>query len=385
VLTARGNCIENPAVGYFIVTVGEHRHAENSEVVASVAQALLGTRIGCAQCHNHPLERYTQDDYYHFAGFFSRLKLERKEPAKGATQLVVSAPDPNQNKNPAGVHQPRTGKFLKPRPLDRTELDVPVGVDPRTRLADWMTDPKNEYFSGAMVNRLWKHFLGVGLVEPVDDLRASNPPSNPDLWRCLNGEFVSHGFDLKHVMRLILNSRTYQLSSEPRAGNETDVRYYSHYQVRRLPAEVLLDAIAQATGVPETFPGYPVGLRAAQLPDPGLKSYFLSLFGRSERVTACACERNGEVTMPQLLHLQNGESIVRRIRAPEGRLAELLKSHRPDAELVEELFLATLTRRPTAEEYARIEASLKQCGQREEFYRDLFWALLNAKEFAFAH
>ncbi len=262
VLTATGKTTDHPAVGYFVVTVGEHREAEKSEVVASVAQAFLGTRIGCAQCHNHPLEKYTQDDYYHFAGFFSRVQLRRKDPKQGPTELVVSAPDPNRNKEPVGVTQPRTGQFLKPQPLDRSPTDVRPGEDPRAKLAAWMTDPKNEQFSGAMVNRLWKHFLGVGLVEPVDDLRASNPPSNPELWAALNREFVSHKFDLKHLMRQILISRTYQLRSATRPGNAADARFYSHYYARRLPAEVLLDAISQATGVPDAFPGYPVGVRA---------------------------------------------------------------------------------------------------------------------------
>src|SRR5262249_40073894 len=178
VLTATGKSTDNPAVGYYIVTVGEQQ-ADQSEVVASVAQAFLGTRIGCAKGHNHPLEKYRQADFYHFASYFSRLKLQRKDPREGPTTLVVSAPDPNQNKNPVGVTQPRTGQFLKPQPLDRSAITVQPGEDPRVKLADWITDPKNEYFSGAMVNRLWKHFLATGLVEPVDDLRASNPPSNP--------------------------------------------------------------------------------------------------------------------------------------------------------------------------------------------------------------
>jgi hypothetical protein len=384
VLTVTGTTRESPAVGYFIVTVGEHREAERSAVVASVAQTFLGTRIGCAQCHNHPLEKYTQDDYYHFAGFFSRVKLQRKDPKQGPTTLLVSAPDPNANKRPVGVTQPRTGQFLKPQPLDRSAPDIKPGDDPRQALARWMTDPNNESFAGAMVNRLWAHFLGVGLVEPIDDLRASNPPTNPALWKALVKEFVAHKFDRKHLMRLILNSRTYQLSAATRPTNATDTRFYSHYYARRLPAEVMLDALARSTGVPDSFPGYPVGVRAVQIPDPSLKSYFLSLFGRSERITACACERTGAVTMPQLLHLQNGESVVRKIGAPEGRLAGLLKAEKADAEVIEELFLATLARRPSAAERRAVEAELS--GEaRDVVFRDLFWALLNSKEFAFNH
>ncbi|MBY0526190.1 MAG: DUF1549 and DUF1553 domain-containing protein [Gemmataceae bacterium] len=384
VLTASGTSSDNPAIGYYIVTVGEHRQAEKSEVVASVAQAFLGTRIGCAQCHNHPLEKYTQDDYYHFAGFFSRMKFDRKEPGKGVTTLGLGTGNPQTDKNPIGVTQPRTGRFLKPQPLDRTQTNIDPVQDPRTFLAAWMTDAKNEYFSGAMVNRIWRHYMGVGLVEPVDDLRASNPPTNPELWQALNREFVAKKFDLKHLMRTILNSRTYQLSSETRPGNANDTRFYSHYYARRLPAEVLLDALAHSTQVADSFPGYPTGVRAIQLPEPGLRSYFLSLFGRSERVTACACERSGEVTMPQLLHLQNGQSVVQKVRAAEGRLSQLLKDKTDDGKIVEELFLATLSKLPPPTAMDAIKKSLAE-DNREEVLRDLFWALLNSKEFAFNH
>jgi hypothetical protein len=388
VLTATGDTTNNPAIGYFLVTVGEHNEAQRSEVVGSVAQAFLGTRIGCAQCHNHPLEKYTQDDYYHFSAFFSRIRLERHEPKSGKPSVLhVRGKDPKDNeaKAPVGVTQPRTGQFLKPQPLDRSATTITPGEDPRIKLATWMTNPNNEYFSGAMVNRLWRHFLGVGLVEPVDDLRASNPPTNPELWAALNKEFVAHRFDLKHLMRLILNSRTYQLASTTRPGNKTDAKFYSHYYARRLPAEVLLDALSQSTGVPDQFPGYPVGLRAGQLPDPGLSSYFLSLFGRSERVTACACERNGEVTMPQLLHLQNGVSVVQKIRSGDGRLAKLLTSGKSDAEILDELFLATLPRLPSEKERDAIRQALADGGSRDEVYRDVFWALVNSKEFSFNH
>jgi hypothetical protein len=387
VLTASGPTTSNPAVGYFIVTVGERREAEHSEVVDSVAQAFLGTRIGCARCHNHPLERYTQDDYYHFAGFFSRLRLQRKDPKVGPTVLALAGPatgEPHLARQPVGF-QPRTGRFLAPRPLDRSEMKLEPGADPRVKLAAWITDPKNKSFSGAMVNRVWRHYLGVGLVEPVDDLRASNPPSNPELWQALNREFVAHKFDLRHLMRLLLNSRTYQLSSATRPGNATDGRFFSHYATRRLPAEVLLDALSQSTGVPDRFPGYPVGSRAGQLPDSGVRSYFLSLFGRSERVTACACERNGEVTMPQLLHLQNGASVVAKIRSGEGRLARLLKAKKGDEQIVEELFLATLSRPPSAANRAAVRKALAEGEGREVVFQDLFWALLNSKECSFNH
>lgn len=384
VLTASGSNTDSPAVGYFIVTVGEQRHGEQSEAPESVAQAFLGTRIGCARCHNHPLERYTQDDFYHFAAYFSRVKLDRKDSRQGPTMLKVSHPDQNQNKSPVGVSQPRTGMFMKAQPLDRTSRDVRPGDDPRAVLAKWITDPSNEYFTGAMVNRVWRHYMGVGIVEPVDDLRATNPPTNPALWAALKKEFIAKKFDLRALMRVILTSRAYQLSSATRPGNETDARFYSHYYARRLPAEVLLDAICDATGVPERFEGYPVGIRAVQVPDPGSNSYFLRSFGRSDRVTACACERTGDVSLPNVLHLICGDTITSKVNSGSCWLAKRLKEEKDDAKLLDDVFLRVLARKPTAHERAKVMELLKDKDTtRDELFRDLLWALLNSKEFLF--
>ena len=426
VILAEGSNTQNPAVGYFIVTVGE-KNSDESEVVDSVAQAFLGTRIGCARCHNHPLEKYTQDDYYHFAAFFSRIMLDRKNPSEAATTLQVATRQmQNLQRDLAGqlkkqtelqaatgdhaqelaeyekriadirqqiesarmgaveTRQPRTGQQLKAQPLDRSVLASPAGEDPRKPLVRWMTDPKNEQFSGAMVNRLWKHFFAVGLVEPVDDLRATNPPSNRELWTLLNREFVSSNYDLRHVMRLVMNSRAYQLSSETRPSNFRDDRFYSHHYARRLPAEVLLDAICQATGDPEQFPSYPLGVRAIQVPDPGTDSYFLALFGRSERTTACACERTGDVTLPQLLHLQNSDGLSNKLKTSTGRLEQLLAAQPDNDRLVDELYLSTLSRLPADAEREVVQKALEGADRREVF-QDLFWALLNSKEFAFQH
>jgi len=383
VLTASGSNVKSPAVGYYIVTVGEQRHAENSEVGESVAQAFLGARIGCAKCHNHPLERYTQDDFYHFAAYFSRITFERREAKSGQpTTLNVSHPDRNQNKNPVGVTQPRTGQFMKAQPLDRTKVEAVPGDDPRAALAKWITDPSNEYFAGAMVNRVWRHYLNVGLVEPVDDLRATNPPTNPALWAALKREFLDHKCDLRHLMKIILNSRTYQLSSATRPGNEADARFHSHYYARRLPAEALLDAICDATGVPERFDGYPVGTRAVQLPDPSGASYFLNTFGRSNRVTACACERAGDVNLPQALHLQCGPVVNVKVPDPAGWLNPALKAEPDDMKLMDAMFLRAYSRLPTDKERDTVKSLLKDT-KREELFRDLFWALLNSKEFLF--
>ena len=436
VLTARDAA---PAVGWWIVTVGE-KQAVESEAADSAAQAFLGVRIGCARCHNHPLEKYTQDDYYHFTAFFSRVALDRRPPAEGATLLLIGsrqqrdlerqkggveqevakleAPtgdggqpaDPSQPADPALIEakqkqieqlageiekarsaavtatQPRTGRQLPPQGLDRRTAEIAAGADPRESLAEWIVSPDNPAFAAAIVNRLWKHFFAVGLVEPVDDLRATNPPSNAPLLAALAGEFVRSGHDLRHVMRLLVNSRTYQLASDTTAESANDRRFHSHYYPRRLPAEVLADAIAKATAVPDAFAGAPEGTRAIQLPGPQADSYFLATFGRSDRVTACACERSGDVTLPQLLHLQNSDTILGKIRRDDGTLARLLTATAagPADPLVEGLFLATVSRLPLPAERAAVDAALSGA-DRGEVASDLLWALLNAKEFTFNH
>jgi hypothetical protein len=426
VLLATGDCDAHPPVGYFIVTVGE-KSAEESDVADAVAQAFLGTRIGCARCHNHPLEKFTQDDYYHFSAFLARVALKRQDRKEGPTELVVGTrhmlslmnqqrdrirdlekakAENNQGNmenaqkqidelqqqidgeknNPVTVGQPRTGERLAPQPLDRSQVEIAPGSDPRAALVKWMTDPANEQFSGAMVNRLWKHFLGVGLMEPVDDLRATNPPTNAGLWKLLNAEFVQSNYDLQHVMRLICNSRTYQLSADTRPSNVHDTRYYSHFYARRLSAEVLLDAICDATGEPENFSGYPQGVRAMQVPDPAAESHFLTTFGRSPRVTACACERMGDVTLPQLLMLQNNDGLMNKLKSSAGRIHTLMQEQ-PDASqeaIIDELYLASVNRLPTADEKSQIIALTGE-GDRREAFIDVLWAILNSKEFAFNH
>ena len=271
---------------------------------------------------------------------------------------------------------------MKAQPLDRTTLLVDPKNDPRQVLAGWITDPKNEYFSGAIANRIWKHYLGIGLVEPVDDLRATNPPSNPQLWQGLKNHLVQNRFDLKSLMRVILNSRTYQLKSTTNVSNETDQRYYSHYYARRLPAEVLMDAISQVTAIPDLFNGYPEGIRAIQIPDPQVSSYFLSLFGRSNRISACACERSADVTMPQLLHLQNGEKIAQKIRDRQSFLSKLLEQKTDNVSIIDQLFLRTYARKAREGEKNSILPLLTN-EDRKEVLSDLFWALLNSKNFAF--
>ncbi len=386
VLTARGPLSQVPAGGYYLV----NRKAE--DLAEAATHAFLGTRIQCAKCHNHPLERFTQDDYYGMAAFFTRVKLDGKSTDEGPA-VDTGVPGRMGRRKGAkidaqriGITQPRTGDFVPPRPLDRSALTLDEGEDPRERLADWMTSKDNPLFARAVVNRVWKRFFAVGLVEPVDDLRATNPSTNEPLLKALSEDLIRHDFDLKHLMKTILASRTYALASDPLPTNVLDRKFFSHYYPRRLPAEVLADALTQATGIPEAYEGYAVGLRAMQLPDPKVQNYLLDTFGRPERVTPCACERSGEVTMPQVLNLINGEALNRRIDDAEGRLRGLLRSSQPDRQVADELFLATLARRSTDEQWRAVESALSgSTDGREAVFRDLLWALLNSKEFLFSH
>ncbi len=385
VLTARGPLADAPEGGYFLV------NRKPEEIAEAASQAFLGTRIACAKCHNHPLERFTQDDYYGLAAFFSRVKTDGKQTDQGP---AVDVGSPGRRRGGArgdsqqvGLTQPRTGQFLVPRPLDRSAVPIEPGQDPRAALAGWMTGPGNRTFARAIVNRVWKRSFAVGLVEPVDDLRATNPASNEPLLEALRDDLVKHRFDLKHTMRAIVTSRTYALSSDPLPTNAADRTFFSHYYPRRLPAEVLADALASVTGVPEAYEGHPLGTLAAQLPDPEVRSDLLDTFGRPGRVTACACERTADVTMPQVLQLMNGDALNRRLADDGGRLAALLRSGKPDREVADALFLAALARRPSDAQWRAIEAALAgaEAGDRPAVFRDLAWALVNSKEFLFGH
>ncbi len=385
VLTARGPLTDEPAGGYYLV------NRKPEDLAEAASQALLGTRIQCAKCHNHPLERFTQDDYYGMAAFFSRVKLDGKTTDEGPA-VEIGLPGRRRGKGArtdaqkVGLTQPRTGQFLPPRPLDRSDLPPSDDRDPREALAAWVTSSSNRLFARALVNRVWKRFFSVGLVEPVDDLRATNPASNEPLMDALCDDFVRQGFDLKRLIRLIATSRTYSLSSDPLPGNAADRTFFSHYLPRRLPAEVLADALTHVTGIAEPFEGYAEGLRAVQLPDPKVPSYLLDTFGRPERITPCACERTSEVTMPQVLHLLNGEALARRIAEGDGRLARLLASGRSDREVADRLFLNALGHTAGESQWKAVEAALAVPGaDRAAVFRDLTWALVNSREFLFGH
>jgi hypothetical protein len=369
-LLARGSGFREGPANYFRIA------GNPQELAETTAQVFLGVRVQCARCHNHPFERWTQDQYYQMAAFFARVK-SKKGDAPGEQDVYLATT--------GEVKHPRTGKEMLPAALDAAPIPKDTPGDRRQALATWLTSAQNPFFAHVIVNRLWRHFMGRGLVEPVDDLRATNPPSNPALFDWLAQEFVAHGCDLKHLMRTIMRSQTYQLSAQPMRGNERDTRYYSHYPFKRLGAEQLLDTLSAATSVPEKFSGFPLGTRAAQLPDVDVPSYPLDLFGRPARQIACECERESSPTVAQVLHLMNNTGINEKIAAKSGRAATLLAAGLPDRRVVDELYLAALSRFPTPEENRTALQALAASKDRQRAAEDLFWALLNTKEFLFNH
>lgn len=364
-ITATGNSGTNGPANLF-------RAVETSEELArTVSQAFLGVRIECAQCHHHPFEKWSQDDFYGLSGFFNGL--ERKPIAPGRV-LVYHA----------GLREtriPLSNKLVPTRPLDGT-IFTDAGSDPRRTLAQWLVAAENPWFAKLVANRLWKHFLGRGLVEPEDDLRSTNPPTNEPLLALLADRLVMAKFDLKALMRLILNSRTYQLASVTNSTNRDDEQNFSHHYVKRLPAEVLLDAICRATGEPESFPGRPPGTRAIELWDNRLPSYFLEIFGRPERTSPCECGRSSEPTMSQALHLMNAPEVEIKVSSATGRVARLVKSDLSDEAIVDELCLAALGRTPRESERL-IARKLFASSARQQAAEDFLWTLLNSYDFLF--
>ena len=354
------------------------------QLAESISQAFLGVRVQCAQCHHHPFEKWSQSDFYGMAGFFNGL--ERK-PVRTVTDAKVELVFHGGSRE---TRMPLTDVLVPTQALgvvdaSRVQTDAGrVGHDPRIRLADWLTAPSNPWFAHLVANRLWKHFLGRGLVEPEDDLRSTNPATNEPLLDWLAQQVVENRYDLKAVMRLILNSRVYQLTADPNDTNRDDEQNFSHHYVRRVPAEVLLDAISEVTGSPEPFPGRPRGTRAIELWDNRLPSYFLDTFGRSERTSPCECGRSGEPTMAQALHLMNALEVSAKIAQSTGRVARLLRASPPiaDAALIEELTLVTLGRLPTEKE-RNVAHSLFANAARRDAAEDYLWTLLNSYDFLF--
>ena len=372
IVTAAGNTLENGAANFFAL------HKDPLEMSETTSQAFLGMSITCAHCHNHPLEKWTNDQYYGMANLFSRLKVKN---AEGEGNLTVFPTTEGE------LVQPRTGRPQPPRPLDGEAIPLEATADRRLALADWLTAPENPYFSRAITNRVWANFLGVGLVEAVDDVRLTNPPSNAELLSALAKYLVDNHYDLKSLMRVILQSETYQRSSQTLAENAADRRFYSRYFPRRMRAEVLLDAISQVSGTPTEFKGYALGWRALQLPDSNVDSYFLKSFGRPQRVLTCECERTNEPSMVQVLHITNGDTINQKLAAKGSRLEQLLAAKTPDDKIVEEAFLSALSRPPTDAEKQQLTLELGQAptAEKRTAVEDLYWSLLSSKEFLFNH
>jgi hypothetical protein len=369
-ITAKGSTFSNGPANYY-------RIANNpQDLTEATAQLFLGVRLQCAKCHHHPYEPLSQADYYSFAAFFARVGTKPSQEFGvfgGETVIVVRAD--------GEVGHPRTGQVMKPTPLHGQP--APESLDRRQALADWLTAPDNHLFARNVVNRYTDYLLGSGLVEPVDDVRATNPPSNEALMDALADDFVKSGYDVKHLLRTIMNSRLYQLDSQPAKGNAADMRFYSHYRVKRIAAEPLLDAIDDVTGVPTKFKKVPLGTRAIELPDATYDNYFLKTFGKPRRKGVCECERVSEPNLAQALHTLNGDVVTAKVGDANGRVARLLAAKKSHDEIVGELYLAALCRRPTAEEQAACRKLLAEAPSAKGFYEDLLWSLINSKQFLF--
>ena len=378
VITASGSTAENGAANFYAL------HQDPQTMSESVSMTFLGMAINCARCHDHPLEKWTNDQYYGMANLFARVRAKGSDDSR-----IIFVADRGE------VVQPRTGNPQPPRPLDAAPIPGDGPTDRREYLADWLTSPDNPYFAKAVINRVWANFLGTGIVEAVDDLRLTNPPSNRLLFDALEEDFVANGYDLKRLMRLILTSQTYQRSSMALPGNKPDTRYYSHYYPRRLKAEVLLDAASRAALAPTKFKDKPLGTRALQLHDVKVESYFLDTFGRPDRLQTCECERTDMPSMKQVLHLMNGETLNEKLArvADEkqgwtgNRIGRSLASGASNEQIVEEAYLATLCRYPTEEEQARLLAALAEvpADARRVAIEDLYWGLMTSSEFLFQH
>jgi hypothetical protein len=371
VLTATGELgAEGPASFFQVARTPEDR-------ARAASLLFLGVRIECAQCHNHPFEKWTRDQYYQMAAFFAQPRVVAASPDKKKQELTVDLK--------AELRHPEKKAVVVPAVLDTRPVTVAPGEDRRVALAAWVTDPRNPFFARAIANRLWAHFFGRGLVDPVDDFRETNPASDEPLLQALARDLVMHRYDLKSLMRAILSSRTYQLSSAPNKWNEHDQHNFARAYLRRLPAQQLLDSLCQATGVPEKFPGQAPGTHAAQLPDSRVGSYFLDTFGRSRHDKDCTCEAGEQGSVPQALHLLNGATVQSKLAAPDGIVAKLAASSMSNEEVVKELYLSALCREPSAPELQRALANLAKATVRRAELEDLMWALLNSREFMFNH
>jgi hypothetical protein len=387
ILTASGSSLEHGAANYYVL------HKDVTDLTEATSVTFMGMSITCCRCHNHPLEKWTQDQYWEMANLFARVALKNGDRPGEVT--VQSQPS-------GDVPHPRRGVPMPPTPLDGKPLAADSKLDRRQYFAEWLTSPDNPYFARAITNRVWRNYLGRGLVESEDDLRQTNPPTNAELLDALAEDFIAHKYDVKHLMRSIMNSATYQRSSQPAPANSDDDRFYSHYLIKRLPAEVILDAYSQVGGVPTPFTqiqagntaqvaayaGAPLGTRALQLPDSLVRSNFLDAFGRPGRSQACACERQQDASVSQALHLNNGQTLNDKLRSKDARVARWLEEKVSDEDAIQRLFVLALCREPSAAEVRKFknlmaEAATDKKANRREVLEDLFWAVLTSKEFLF--
>lgn len=368
-ITARGNPYDNGPANYFVAFAGADALTE------ATAQVFLGTRVQCAKCHHHPFERYSRADFQGFATFFNQIS---NKPSAGYGKLggpsviVVRGDDTPQGYPKQVLGMPVPERIAKSTKIDKREL-----------LADWLTAPETRGLARNVVNRYMGYLMGRGLVEPIDDLRETNPPSNPALMEALADDFVKNGWDVRKLMRTIMTSRLYQLSATPTHGNASDRRFYSHYFVKRIAAEPLLDAIDAVSGAQTKFEKLPLGTRAIELPDARYENYLLAVFGKPRREGVCECERVSDPNLAQALHTLNSETILEKIASPKGRVATLLAAKKPDAEIITELYLAALNRLPTAAEQAALLKVRGETADAKAYYEDLLWSLMNSKQFLF--
>ena len=369
-LTAQGSTHHNPAANYW--------RASRDEIDATetTAQLFLGIRIQCAKCHNHPFEKWTQDDYYGIAAAFHRVG--RKADKLPNNELIFV-------KQSGEVTQPRTGETMKVRLLLSGNVDVPPENDRRKVFAEWLTNDSNPFFARSIANRIWGHVMGRGVVEPVDDFRDSNPPSNPQLLDFLTNQLVTHHYSARHLIRTIMNSQIYQLSSERNEFNADDDIYFSHATTRMLTAEQMLDAICHVTGVPESYVGMPVGTRAVDLVDPPKGHRFLEIFGQPPRELACECERSSDSNLNQALQLINGPVVHNKVRSEDGHVHNWVKSGKSNEAIIDRVYLAALSRRPKAEEVKTSLQHIAASSDRTAALEDIVWAIINSKEFLFQH
>jgi hypothetical protein len=369
-LSATGGSYDNPATNFF------KSEQDIKKLTENVAQVFMGTRIQCAQCHNHPFDRWTMDDYYGFASFFTQVKRKQGEDP---TDMIIFD-------GGGDIKHPVTNENASPTYLGDGPAEV-KGITRREAMAEWLTKPGNPWFAKNVANIIWSHFFGIGIVDPVDDVRVSNPATNPALLEALGNKFTEYQFDMKRLVRDICTSRTYQLSTRANETNKADENNFSKARIRRMRAEVLLDTLAQVTETPNKFRGLPLGSRAVNIADGNTSTYFLTTFGRATRKTVCSCEVKMEPNLSQALHLLNGESISQRIT--RGRVVQkMLAEKLPPEQIVSSLFLRTVGRKPTDTELSALNhpiANAKDGNETRLVLEDIFWALLNSKEYLFNH